>query len=294
MKRICCGVNANSGWVLHFAQAIVLSGACSICADAELFGIDRTNGDLYRISTSNADLSLVGNTGVPNLGSLEYRPGDGFLYGFTLGSSSTLYRIDPATANATAVGPLGIGLVFEGALQLAPNGIAYGANQGSSSSPVLFTVNLDTGVATTIGTISGGVHDINGLAWRSDGMLVGVDSTTNSLLAINPANAQSSTIAALSPTVGTRGGMAAVGDSGYFSTAAITGSDELYSVNLFTGAHALVGSLGFTSGAGIGGLAIIPEPSAFVLAAIGVVLLGARRPRVMQKAIRWIAGKCIQ
>ena len=72
--------------------------------------------------------------------------------------------------------------------------------------------------------------------------------------------------------------MAAVGDSGYFATAgpgaSIPGSNQLYSFNLFTGDHTLIGSfVGTITGTGIGGLAVIPEP--MTIALVMTILLGA-------------------
>src|SRR6476660_4706571 len=65
-----------------------------------LYAVGLDDHNLYRVSTANAALTLVGNTGV-GLGSLEYRPSDGMLYGFTVGANAALYRVNPANANAT-------------------------------------------------------------------------------------------------------------------------------------------------------------------------------------------------
>ena len=236
---------------------------CSLAAT--LLGIDTDTGNLYQISTADASLSLIGNTGIPVPAELQFAP-DGSLYCFTVGTNSVLYTIDPNSAQATLIGPLGVGLVFEGGLAFSPAGVAYGANAGTAVVPQLFRLDLSTGHATIIGTISGGLHDINGLAWRSDGMLVGLDRESNSLLAINPQTAVSSTIAALSPVVGAVGGMTALGDTGYFSTSGLggyfPGSDGLYSFNLMTGAYNFIGSFSpAIQGTGISGIALMPQSS---------------------------------
>ncbi|HEY4232373.1 MAG TPA: PEP-CTERM sorting domain-containing protein [Lacipirellulaceae bacterium] len=265
------------------ATFLILFGLSASAALGQLYGINNDNGNLYKISTADASLALVGNTGIAAIGSLEYRPSDGRLYGFTSGSNPNLYRIDRSNANATLVGPLSTVFDFEGALVLAPNGTAYAANLGSSLADGLFTINLDTAAVTTIGTISGGEHDINGLAWRSDGMLVGLDRVTNSLLAINPSTAVSTLIAPISVAVGAVGGMASAGNSGYFATAGpSSGSNQLYSFDLFTGASTLIGSFSPTiTGSGISGLALaVPEPSTIALCGLaGLAVAGvvARR-----------------
>jgi hypothetical protein len=184
-----------------------------------------------------------------------------------------LYRVDANTAHASLVGYLGLGIVFEGGLAFSPNGTAYGCNGGTANNPQLFTLNLQTGHATIIGTISGGSHDINGLAWRSDGMLVGLDRVSNSLLAINPQTAASATIAVLSPAIGAIGGMTtADGNTGYFSTAATAayfpGSDALYSFNLLSGGYSYIGSFpSVIQGTGISGIALQPQSSPELLIA---------------------------
>ena len=250
-------------------------------ANAALLGIDKNNGDLYDISPITATPTLIGSTGIAEMGSLEFAP-DGILYGFTTGttlpSTATLYRIDPQTANATAIGLLNDGKIFEGALAFAPNGTAYGTNANSALSADLFTINLQTGKATTIGTISGGSHDINGLAWRSDGKLVGLDRVTNSLLAIDPTSAVSSVISPVTPLVGGVGGMAVLDGVGYFVTSgpggSAPGSDELWAFDLFTGVQVRIGSLSPTiTGTGIGGLAAIPEPTSGIAIVFSVAFV---------------------
>jgi hypothetical protein len=268
--------------------AIFSLAAVTNSARGQLYGIEYDTGNLYRVSTANAALSLVGNTGVV-LGSLEYRPSNGFLYGIgflnlsdSVNGVALLFRVNPANANTTLVGSITPQHVFEGGLVIAPDGTAYATNMNFNTNPALFKINLDTAATTTVGTISGGNHDINGLAWRSDNMLVGLDRVTNSLLAINPSTAASSVIAAVSPTVGGFGGMAAIGDSGYFSTSGLgSSSNSLYSFNLNSGAHALIGSFAPTvAGFGIGGLAlVVAEPASVCLAALAIVPLFVRRRR---------------
>jgi hypothetical protein len=104
-------------------------------------------------------------------------------------------------------------------------------------------------------------------------------------LAINPSTAASSLIAVVSPTVGGASGMAAIGDSGYFATGNFNGSNSLYSFNLNSGAHALIGSFAPTvAGVGISGLAlVVPEPASMTLAALAIVPLFVRRRRSQVK-----------
>jgi uncharacterized protein DUF6923 len=288
MMKTYSGLTTTSiSIVTAIVVAILSLAAVTNSARGQLYGVENNTGNLYRISTANAALSLVGNTGASLLGSLEYRPANGFLYG--IGSdplnsgngNGLLYRINPANASTTLVGSIGPEHVFEGGLVIAPDGTAYATNMNFNDNPALFRINLDTAATTTVGMISGGIHDINGLAWRSDNMLVGLDRVTNALLAINPATAASSMISVVSPPLGGVSGMAAIGDSGYFATGNFNGSNSLYSFNLNSGTHTLIGSFAPTvAGSGISGLAlVVPEPASVIFAALAIVPLFVRRRR---------------
>src|SRR4051812_21304996 len=175
MKRFLPRISITKIPLIHSTVVAISLTAVTNSARGQLYGIEYDTGNLYRISTANAALSLVGNTGISNLGSLEYRPSNGLLYAvrneFVVDHSvGSLYRINPANAAATLVGSLGPQQVGEGALVIAPNGTAYATQMGFSDNPMLFKLNLDTAVPTTVGLITGGIHDINGLAWRSDNM----------------------------------------------------------------------------------------------------------------------------
>jgi hypothetical protein len=292
MKKIYSGLTTTSISVVRpIVVAIVSLAAVTNSARGQLYGIEYDTGNLYRISTANAALTLVGNTGASLLGSLEYRPANGFLYGIgsdplnTGNGNGLLYRINPANASTTLVGSIWPEHVFEGGLVIAPDGTAYATNMNFNDNPALFKINLDTAATTTVGIISGGSHDINGLAWRSDNMLVGLDRVTDCLLAINPSTAASSVIATVSAPIGGVGGMAAIGDSGYFATGNFNGSNSLYSFNLNSRAHALIGSFSPTiAGVGIGSLAlVVPEPASVTLVALAIVPLFVRRHRYARR-----------
>jgi len=259
---------------------LAVSGWTSI-ANAQLLAVDWDSGNLYTVSTSNAALTLVGNTGITHWAEIQFSP-SGTLYGFTVSPSQTLYTINPTTALATPVGSLSVAFVGEGGLAFAPNGTAYGAEntlitQGNTQQ--LFTINLATGHASVVGTIGVGL-DINGLAYRSDGELIGLDRVTNALLVIDPTTAAATQLAAVPSTVGAAGGMTVLNGVGYYCTSGpvgtAPGSNTLYSFDLFSGASTPIGNFnGTITGTGISGLAArpVPEPSTFALAALGAAAL---------------------
>jgi len=223
---------------------------------ADLFGVHLGTGELYSISTQDASVTLIGNTNV-NVGSLLRAP-DGFLYGVTNSAGTSLWRIDPATAQSTLVGPLASGFTIEGGLALDAHGVAWGVLAAGGR---LFTIDLATGAETLGPTVGGGSFvDINGIAFRGDGALVGIERVSNSLVRIDTMTGAVTPIAALAPVLGAAGGMAVQEGTAYFATygpaSSDPGSNELWTVDLFSGANVLVGNFGpLPNGVGFGGIA---------------------------------------
>ncbi len=264
--------------LLTFIACVGVAAYSSSYADATPLWATDDNGELYSLSTSSATLTPVGNTGQGLVADITFGPND-LLYGFSAGASPGLYTINPATAAATVIGPLGLSFAYEGALAFAPNGTLYGGNANNSTADTLFTINPSTGAASTIGTLSG-THDINGMVVRSDGMLVGLDDDGNSLLVINPTTLSYSTLAVLPFSVGNVGGMTMVGSTGYFATANSSGTDSLYSFDPFSGVYSPIGSFTPVPGNdGISGLAAmpVPEPATWALLLILTATLALAR-----------------
>lgn len=269
---------------LLFAVAAALCGAA---ASAQLLGINFDNGELYRISTTDASRTLVANTGIIGAACLTLAP-NGNYYTFTTGPNSTLYKINTTTGAATAVGGLGLQYTFEGAMTFSPQGVAYATNAGEAESPNFFKIDLNTGVATIVSSIGVLPHDINGMVWREDGQLVGIDRETNSLVEFSPNNGSLSYIRTYNamggePNLGEVGGMTRDGPNIYFATGgtdpALPGDNSLWRVDISTGAATRIGGFTGLAGTGISGLAPVPEPAtvATLAAAIAFVLLRRRR-----------------
>jgi len=256
-------------------------------AQAQLIGVEEATGNLYNISMVDASVTLIGGLGFGDVGALEYNPYDGVLYALTTGDNAMLYQIDlsPGLDQVLSVDPIGeLGIfAYEGGLAFAPNGTAYAVNGGTTVSGLL-TLDLNTGEATVVGVLdSGARRDIAGLGWRSDDILVGVDSTTNTMLTIDPTTAVTSYIED-SAIMGSVGGMVIFEDAAYYATAKqwaqTPGSNMLYTFDPLTGVQTGVGS--FTSldsnqFSGISGLAIVPEPATLGLVIMGCCALLRRR-----------------
>jgi hypothetical protein len=271
----------------------LLFGAVSPAAAGQLYGIDWTSGNLYQVSSSNAALTLVGNTGLVQVADMQFAP-NGNLYAFTATgiNSSQLYQINPNAAKATLVGPLGL-QAAGGALAITPNGTAYAFGGIQAFITNLLTINLQTGAATVVGGLSDLQFQIEGMAYRRDGELVSMNTKSNALDLINPITLATSTLATLPENIGEVDGMTTIdGTTGFLSTAGpgapLGGTNSLYSVNLFTGATTLIGSFAPTiTDFGFGGLAeapgvvAAPEPASVTLLAIGSTgfMLLARRKR---------------
>ncbi len=281
-------------WIAVFGATLSIAQAQPV-GEPPLIGVEMNSGTLYSISRADATLSEIGPTGLTGLGALEFNPNDGFLYGMTFGdvADTALYRIgiSPSLQDVLSVdliGGLGI-RAFEGGLAFAPDGTAYALN-GGVTVPALVKLDLGTGLATEPVFLDDR-HDIGGLGWRSDGMLVGLDSTTNTLITIDPGTGVTATIQG-TPAIGSVGGMYLDGDVGYFATAgprAFTpGSNALYTFDAFGGTIiGMVGSSTWTDmgmfldaeDTGISSLAIIPEPATLSLLLLGSLALLYRRTR---------------
>jgi hypothetical protein len=252
---------------------------------AQLVGVEFNTGSFYSISTTDGSLQFIGDTDIENIGALEFNPQDGFLYGFTTGAAklTNLYRftISPTLDAVTAelVGPLGLS-TFEGAIAFSPTGDMFAVN-GGSTVPALLALDAATGDATLINSFADR-HDINGLGWRSDGFLVGLDNTDDALLAIDPITAGVTVIDQVGTAIGSVGGMA-MGEAGNFFVTAgplavDPGSNSLYSFDPFTGDHVFIASYENQILAnGFSGLAFIPEPATLALLSLGGLALLRRR-----------------
>lgn len=194
-------------------MGVVFASCASFAAFAAPIGfsIDAGTNSLYRIDFGAATATLVGNTGVSLIEGLALAP-NGTLYGTS--SIGSLYSINTTTGAATLIGSTGIGniegLDFNGNTLLAVNFAStpsvYSINvttavatlvvtassstgsvrsmavqdantlliRGDNGPNTLFSLDLGSGVATTIGTQANIVY---GMDFLSDGALYGLSSS---------------------------------------------------------------------------------------------------------------------
>lgn len=257
-------------------------------ASQHLYGILWDNGDLYRIDPSSAAVTRIGATRIPFMADIQMGP-DGFLYGFSTGTAAKTYKINPETAGATELRPLGLAagtFVFEGAMApTAPNSYEYWCSGLlDAGDPGMFKLDVRTGAVTDKKTLSGD-YDINGwtLGTTDAEVLFGLDRESGR---VQHVDAGSGTVvqADLWPgAVGEVGGMAQTDDGTvYIATggpgSVIAGSNSLYSATI-QGTLRMptqIGVFNGIGGSGFSGLAV-PEPA--LLASLGVLLALAVRRR---------------
>ena len=245
-------------------------------------------GALYTIDPVNAAATLVGpivnaaDGAALSITGLAFSPLSGVLFGVTSNSLTpniprTLVTINPQTAAATVIGSLGGSGV--GDIAFAANGNLYGYQNGGMQA--LLSINLSTGLATTVGSSATGTTKGGGIAFSPSGTLhvsasgavgtldrVDVDTGVRTVgVTLNGANAiAGETIAAMSfDDDGTLFGVI---------NNRLGGSDRLVVINPNTGGMTAIGVLppGFDAIA----FQAVPEPESCALLLIGLVALGRR------------------
>ncbi|MBV6459484.1 MAG: hypothetical protein HONBIEJF_02632 [Fimbriimonadaceae bacterium] len=267
---------------MKFNCSVALFLAASVASFAQtndFIGVEFDSGDFFWVNSSDGAKTLRGNTGLAGIGALETAAnGDVYAISGYETNSLQLNKIDPLNGSATMIGNLGLTGLVEGALVITPGGTAYTVNHPASTGYNLCSINLVTGQATVVAFM--GNHEINGLMWRNDDMLVGLDRTTNALVQINPATGQVLEITTYNFGLGSVGGMAGnpLGNGGVFATGRAGGSDTLYSFNAYTGQFSVRGPLD-SAPVGLGGLARnpVPEPATCLAVGLGLAAFAGRR-----------------
>lgn len=168
-----------------FLEAIALSPT------GDLFGTD-TSGRLYSIDTTTGLATLIGGTDRGNIEALDFLGST--LVGVDFAVTPTAFSIDTTTAATTDIvtATTSTGLVRAGAL-LDGNTMLIRGDDGCVSSTsgqnCLWSLNLVTGVPTSLGDIETGADNlVTGLDFASDGLFYGLDSS-GQLFVVDPTTA---------------------------------------------------------------------------------------------------------
>jgi len=243
--------------------------------EAQIVGLTSGN-KLVRFSsltpgTIASSVAIAGLQSGESVLGIDFRPATGQLY--ALGSTSHLYRLDPATGVAT--------LVSAGAFVPALSGAAFGLDVNPvvdrirvvSDTGQNIRLNPNTGVAAGVDTqLAYAASDVhagqppsivgaaytNNIAGATVTTLYDIDSNLDILVIQNPPNAGVlNTIGALGvDTSNTVGFDTAAQSETAFAALTVGSASQLYTLNLTSGAATLVGAIGGPDT--IRGIAIMP------------------------------------
>ncbi len=227
----------------------VLSAMAGAAGAVDIYGIT-FDGKLISIDASTGVGTLIGNTGLTGVESLEFNPVTGKLW--AIAGSRMLYTVDPVTAAPTLVGATPFTFV-EALAHDESSSTLYGAASFSSGESAEFLARIDTsnGAGTSIGVFGSGMTDVDALAITSDGRIFGADLFSGVFGEI------SSTTGLLTPGPSTRPFFVTFDfgpdDTLWGSTVpnASGGASTLYRIDAATGDATAVGDIGFNSISGL-------------------------------------------
>jgi hypothetical protein len=226
--------------------------------------------------------TFSGLTGGDTIADVDFRPQDGNLYG--LAASGRLYVINPTTGAAVLNTSGSLGTVQRMDFNPVANRLRVfsAADQNFRITPGTGAVSID-GVFSFAGTdINAGMNPnlvsaayTNNFVGAASTTLFSVDSDLDILISHSgaPQFSTLNTIGALGVDIGTNVGFDI---NGVTNTAFLSNGQDLYGVNLATGALTSLGTIG---GSGVMGLAVVPEPSAAGLSLLALLGIVSRRKR---------------
>ena len=128
----------------------------------EIYSIDLTNGTYLYKSTAQIELTAITFDPVTNDLWASIKGGFGV-------PKDQIFKIDLATGDTTLVGQTGFGNTPTNDLAFDENGVLYGIKGTGPQVSDLFTININTGEGTIIGSV--GLQALTGLAYAETGII---------------------------------------------------------------------------------------------------------------------------
>jgi len=228
-----------------------LAAALAAAATAQdMIGVSWA-GDVYAIDSTTGTGSLLSNAGsVIRFNSLARRSDGKLFTADAVGSNHDIYEVDPVSGAVTLVTTVPLTAIR--AMAFGPSDELYAINDNGSSAPsdILYTIDLGAGTVKQIGDT--GLDNLQALAWGNS-TLYGwevLDSSTGTgagLVTIDPQTAASKDV-----DPATQPADAGIQSLTFDSQGTLYGGrDELYKVDISSGALTLVGSGGYADVRGL-------------------------------------------
>jgi FG-GAP repeat/FlgD Ig-like domain len=190
--------STNGAWTSLCGNLTLIFGIAYRPVDQRVYGVDYSDGSLWRFDPRSGSAERVAATGVPNIWGLAYDAERDLLVGHLQGPNQ-LYTIRPTTGVAT---PLPLPATYGVRdLGLDPNTHAlYGVD--NANPPHLVRFDRDSGA----GTLIGNTHSVAGLEFDATiGALIGIDCCTDTLWRISTTNGAASFLRKRGPGEGWEG-----------------------------------------------------------------------------------------
>lgn len=267
-------------WMFGLAALL----AFTLCpTHAQLFTSDVNDDTLVRVE-DDGTTSTVGSFGVGNVSGMFYHELSQTLYGLDNGSDN-LVIINTHSGAASPVGALGTNVRNQAGLTFDANsGTTYfirGNGSGATTpfSANLFTINLATGAASSVGnsgisgqTVGLAYDNANDILYAITNNASGDATNNNSLFTVNTSNGSMTRIGALGIEI-SNGGLT-FDQEGRLVMIRQNNPDSLYEINTSTGASSLITNL--PNGTNGTALSLIPEPTTAAALILAIGLLSVR------------------
>lgn len=180
---------------------------------------------------------------------IDFRPGDGSLYG--VGSDSRVYAIDTLSGAASAVGAAfspaasgeHFGVAFGADDRLRLHGVESNQNQGLDPATGA-TSSADGELAYAASDPYAGQNPGVSASGYAGSTLYGIETNANTLVTVSAATGELSTVATFGFNVYLCSGLDIDSDGTAYAALSTDSGNELYTINLATGAATLLGDIG--------------------------------------------------